>query len=257
MIRFTFLILIMFSIITGSCSGRKKKLEKSNLIPEKELVSILTDIHLADGLLALPKINTWFSSLDSISTYIQIIEKHGYTKQIMDNTMKYYFIKNPKRLTKIYDQVLGILSEMESRVEKESILEIARVSNLWPGKEYYSFPNIQGTDSTMFDVTLDKPGFYTLSYSVTLFPDDQSINPRATVYSCSPDSIETGKKRYIETIIYLKDGRPHSYNLIVSVPEKKILHLRGWLYDFDNRPFGLEKHVKFENISLTYSLAAL
>jgi len=257
MTRFTFLILIVFSLIAGSCSGRKKKLEKRNLIPEKEFVSILTDIHLADGLLALPKINTWFSSLDSISTYYQIIEKHGYTKENMDNTMKYYFIKNPKKLNKIYDQVLGILSEMESRVEKESIMEMARISNLWPGKDYYSFPNILGKDSTMFDITLYRTGIYTLSYSATLFPDDQSLNPGAIVYSCSPDSIETGGKKYIKTIDYLKDGRPHSYNLTVTVPEKKILHLRGWLYDFDNCPYGIEKHVKIENISITYSSAAI
>ena len=67
----------------------------------------MTDIHLADGLLILPKIKTMYSSLDSITAYTQIIEKHGYTKEIMDKTMKYYFIKDPKKLNKIYDQVLG------------------------------------------------------------------------------------------------------------------------------------------------------
>ena len=40
--------------------------------------------------------------------------------------MKYYFIKNPKKLIKIYDQVLGILSEMESLVEKEAVMAEAQ-----------------------------------------------------------------------------------------------------------------------------------
>ena len=249
MIRFTFLILIMLSMMLGSCSGRKNKLDKRNLIPEKELVSILTDIHIADGLLSLPKINFWFSSLDSITSYHQIIEKHGYTKETMDKTMKYYFANNPRRLNKIYDQVLGILSELESRVEKESILEQGRVSNLWPGRDFYSFPNSTGNDSTLFDITLYRTGIYTFKFSATLFPDDQSINPRLTAYISSADSIETGRRHYIKTIEYIKDGHPHTYTLTIPVTEKKILHMRGWLYYFDNLPYGLEKHVKIDNIS--------
>lgn len=255
--RVVIFILITFSLITGSCSGRKKKPEKSNLIPEKEFVSILTDIHIADGLLALPKINARFSSLDSISAYFHIIEKHGYTKEAMDKTLKYYYVKKPKRLIKIYDQVLGVLSEMESRVEKESLLERAQTSNLWPGKDYYCIPNLQGNDSTMFDITLYSPGIYTLSYSAIILPVDQSLNPRATIYSCSPDSIETGKKQYLKTINYLKDGRPHTYSLTVVVPEKEIRHLRGWLYDSENSIYRFEKHLKIENISLTYSTVPL
>ena len=42
MIRYAFIIMIMFSLLAGSCSSRKNKLDKKNLIPEKELVSILT-----------------------------------------------------------------------------------------------------------------------------------------------------------------------------------------------------------------------
>lgn len=250
-------MLMMISLLTGSCSGRKNKLDKQNLIPEKELVSLLTDIHIADGLLTLPNINSWTSSLDSILAYYQVIEKHGYTKEIMDKTMKYYFINNPKKLNKIYDQVLGILSEMESRVEKESIVEMARIFNKWPGKEFYLLPGLSGNDSTMFDITLSRPGIYTLTFSVTLFADDQSLNPRPTAYFSSPDSIDTGKRLYVKTIGYIKDARPHTYILTFPLPDSKILHIRGWLFDFDNDPLSIEKHVKIENISFTFSSAVV
>jgi hypothetical protein len=253
MVRFAYLILIIFFVITGSCSSRKHKLDDKNLIPEKDLISLLVDIHIADGLLVLPKINSWYASLDSISTYYQVIEKHGYTKETMDKTMKYYFINNPKKLNKIYDQVLGILSEMESRIEKVSSMEIARKSNLWMGKEFYSFPGPSVNDSTMFDITLFKPGVYKLTYSVSLFPDDQSINTNASVYSCSPDSIETGKRQYFRSIRYLKDGQPHTYNLIFTVLGQPLRHLRGWLYDFDNPSFAFDKHIQIENISFTFN----
>jgi hypothetical protein len=257
MTRFGFLILIIITLMTGSCSSRKNKPDKKNLIPEKELVSMLVDIHIADGLLVLPKINFWASSLDSITTYCQVIESHGYTKEIMDKTMKYYFLNNPKKLNKIYDQVLWILSKMESKVEKESVILLAHISNLWTGKDFYSIPSVSGNDSTFFDIKLDRSGTYTLSFSATLFPDDQSVNPGPNVYSSSPDSLDTGKTQSLKSIKYLKDGRPHTYKMNLNVPENKIRHLRGWLYDFDNSPYGIEKHIKIENISLTFRIMAV
>jgi Domain of unknown function (DUF4296) len=252
MTRFTLLLLILYSLIAGSCSSRKNKLDQSNLIPEKELVSVLTDLYLTDGLLNLPKIRNRFSSLDSSSSYIHVIEKHGYSKTTMDKTMKYYFIKNPRKLIKIYDQVLGKLSAMESIVEREALQVEGRKENLWKGKEFYLFPDPAGTDSARFDITLNKTGLYTLSFSAALFPDDQSVNPRITAYSCHPDSIETGNRKYIHTINYIKDGHLHYYSFIIKVPENATLHLRGCFYDFDNRPDEWKKHGRFINISLYF-----
>jgi hypothetical protein len=252
MSRLTLLILIVVSLIAGSCSGRNSKLDKRNLIPEKELVSILTDVHIADGLLTLPKIHSWFSSLDSVSSYYYIIEKHGYSKETMDKTMKYYFIKKPKKLIEIYDEVLGKLSEMESLVERELTLSAKLMATLWTGNESYSFPDPAGVDSTQFDIPLMTPGDYSLKFTVTLFPDDQSLNPRMTAFTCRSDSINTGKRKYIETINYNKDGQPHTYTYIIKVPRNSFLHLRGWLYDFDSHPDEWEKHVIIKNISLTF-----
>ena len=253
MTRFAFLILIMISLITASCTGHKKKSDAQNLIPEKELISILEDIHLADGLLSLPRIYSRYSSLDSIEVYYKVIEKHGYTKENFDKTLKYYFVNDPKKLNKIYDQVLGILSEMESHIENETYAEKMRESNLWPGNDFYSLPVSSGNDSTIFDKTLAQPGIYTLTFTVTLFPDDQSVNPRATAYSCSPDSMLTGKRNYEKTLDFIRDGRPHTYKLVFKLRESKVHHIRGWLFDFGNKPFGLEKHVKIENISLIFN----
>jgi hypothetical protein len=251
-VRVAFLLSIFVILSTGSCSTGKSKPDKKNLIPEKDLISLLTDIHIADGLLIIPRINSIFSNLDSITTYVHVIEKHGYTKEIMDKTMRYYFVNDPKKLNKIYDQVLGILSEMESRVEKQSSLELARLSDLWRGKDFYSLPSVSGNDSTIFNTRLYNPGIYKLSFSATLFPDDQTINPCLVAYTCSADSIETGKRRYINSIEYLKDGRPHTYYTYFRV-ERNTSHLRGWLYYFEGQPADIVKHIQIENISLTFS----
>jgi len=253
MTRFVLLILIVLSFIAGSCSSRKNKLDHSNLIPEKELVSLLNDIYISGGLLTLPKINAMYSSLDSISTYIQVIEKHGYTKQTMDKTIKYYLVKNPKKLIKIYDQVLGILSEKESLAEKATLLEQARISNLWRGKDLYSFPDSSEINPGTFEINPGVTGTYTLQFTATLFPDDQSVNPRITVYSCNSDSIETGKRKYIKTINYIKDGQPHTYSLVLIVPDKTKQQFRGCFFDFDNHPDEWAKHLIIRAISFTYS----
>jgi hypothetical protein len=71
-IRFSLFILII-SILTGSCTGRKKKVDRSGLIPDKELVSLLYDISIADGLLTISKVQHWFPSIDSTSSYFHII----------------------------------------------------------------------------------------------------------------------------------------------------------------------------------------
>jgi hypothetical protein len=257
MTRFTFFILILFFVVTIACSSRKNRIDSSNLIPEKELTSILTDLYITDGLLTLPNIIHFYPQLDSLSSYKVVLEKHGYTKETMDKTLKYYFVKKPRQLIKIYDQVLAVLSEMESRYEKEMTILQSRISNLWTGNESYIFPGSSKNDSTNFAITVVTAGIYTLSFTVTLYPDDQSVNPRLTAYTCNPDSIETGKRHYIKTMNYLKDGQPHTYSLKINALKNSDYHIKGMLYDSDNCQGDPEKHLRIEKISYTYTSGAL
>jgi hypothetical protein len=196
-----------------------------------------------------------YNGLDSISTYNYIIEKHGYTREAFDKTLKYYFFKNPKKLIKIYDKVLGILSEMESRAQKDLTKIKEHSGGVWLGFDSYFYPDPSGSDSVHFDLTLTRAGVYTLTSTVILFPDDQSLNPRFTAFSCHPDSISTGRRDYIKTPVrYIKDGQPHRYSFVFKVPVKTSLHVRGKLYDYDNNPGIWEKHLIIKNISVIYSL---
>jgi hypothetical protein len=257
MIRLTYIILIALLIMSSSCGNRRSKLDRRNLIPESELVPLLTDIYITDGLIGMPRIAMKYPLADSSSAYNHVIEKHGYTRERLDKTIKYYFIKNPKKLIKIYDKVLGILSEMESRIQKDISKTKLKTGNLWPGFESYSFPDPSGTDSATFDIPLLKPGFYIISATVNLFPDDQSYNPGITAFTCHPDSIETGKRVYIKPVYYLKDGHEHKYSISFKVPPKTALHLRGSLYNFENQPDDWQKHLVIHNISAVFSLVDL
>ncbi len=248
MTRLILIVSILFLLLAGSCGSRKSKLDSNGLIPEKEMVSIIQEIYIADGLITLPKIYNKYTNLDSLSAYRYIFESHGYDKETMDKTLKYYFYKKPKKLISIYDQVLGIYSKQESLLEKQSLIEQRKSYNRWSGKEIYSLFGSEPADSTMFDINKLSPGSYVLTFSATLYPDDQSVNPRITVYSYNADSLDSGKKTYIKTLNYIKDGQPHYYRLLFNVPVKPIIRVKGWLYDSDLNATEFNKDAVFEDI---------
>jgi len=247
--NFTIPIIIFVLII--SCTGKEEKPDKTGLIPEKDFTSLIKEIHLSDGLLANPRIQNWVLSVDSVSTYHYLAEKHGYTKEAFDKTIRYYFISKPKKLIKIYDRILGELSEMESLLAKEIILKREQTSDLWPGERDYYFPDSTGTDAVGFEVSLTGSRLYNLKYTATLFPDDLTVNARFSAFSCNADSLTTGVKTWYKTPVYLKDGKPHSYSVRIFVSSTGPVILKGSLYEPDKCPEEWQKHVRFENISLS------
>jgi len=257
MISRNLIIVLISSVMLFSCSGKEEKPDKSDLIPEKELIPILTEIHIADGLLPNRSIQSWLLSVDSISTYYYIIEKHGHTKESFDKTMRYYFIMKPKKLIRIYDRILGKLSEMESLLEKEVMLNRERASNVWTGERNYYFPDPSGTESVGFKLSLAGSLFYTLKFTVTIFPDDQSVNPRASAFTYDADSVQTGTRKYFETLDYIKDGQPHTYTIRLSAPLNEAIMVKGTLFDINNHPEEWQKHISFENITLNIPTAEI
>ena len=247
------IISIVISVIAGSCESKEEKQERGEIIPKDDLISILADVYIADGLLTVPKIHSMFVSIDSLASYDQIVKLHGYSKEAMDNTMQYYFVKKPKKLIEIYDQVLAVLSEMESIIEKEALPYGDNQAELWKGEKFYIFPDPSGKDSANFSFELNDPGIYSLTYSVTLFPDDQTFNPRTTAYTVHVDSVGTGKRRNISTYGFIKDGHRHTYVVIIRI--SKPLSLNGSLYDYDNNPDEWGKHAIIDSIYLiNYSI---
>ena len=253
MIRSGSILILLSALLLTACSSRKNGVEHRNLIPEKDLVLILKDVYITDGLLAMPRISMKYSPLDSASAYNHVIEQHGYTREAMDRTMKYYFVRNPKKLIKIYDRALAMLSEMESRVQKEVAKTRPRNTSLWKDIDSYSFPDPAGSDSTDFSIVLDKTGFYILSATVALYPDDLSCRPALIAYTVNADSIGTGRKQYVRPFYYIKDGHPHKYRYSFKVPAKSKLILKGSFFVPENNPDPWDKHVQIQNITLNHS----
>jgi hypothetical protein len=251
--RFIIPVLMLVTMISGSCSGRKKQAEHKNIIPKNELVSILTDLYIADGLLSHPNIRYMYIDRDSIATYMEVIEKYGYTKELMDRTMRYYFIKRPKKLVRIYDQVLGNLSEMESRYFNEASEIQFMKQNLWTGKKNYYLPDPALEDSLWFDFPVKNTGYYTLKFSLTIYPDDQSSNPRCGLFIYYPEEPDTLNRDYFNSLSFIKDGQNHNYNLYKIIRGYGQGRLRGWFIDYENQHPDIRKHMKIENIHFSRS----
>src|SRR4030043_165300 len=249
------IIFVSFFILmtTGSCYNRKEKTNYKDIIPEKDFISILTELHLTNGLLALPEMRRRLMINDTSRLYVKIIEGYGYSTAAMDTTIQYYYIKNPRKLIRIYDQMLGKFSEMETRLEHEFLASPDYVDDQWEGESSYLLPDPRGTEIPGFELKLTSPGTYALKFSVTIFPDDQSYNPCFTAWLCDADSSETGRKNYLPSIRYIKDGRQHYYTVTGTFTDKSSVILKGRLYDFASNPDSGEQNAIIENISFYYS----
>ena len=241
------LIIASFLIVAAACRSDEKK----GLIPEKTFSRILYEIYMTDGLLALPDIHEKYYPRDSLANYADIAESYGYTKEAVDNTLKYYFTKKPKKLIKIYDHAIARLTEMETKLNDETIESPAAEGGLWKGAQVYDFAGISDTARLYFDHVFYSAGDYIMKYTLTLYPSDETVNSRLTAFICRADSLASGRRNYFSGIKYLRDGQPHTYNFLIRIPNNLPILIKGRLLDFENDPAGILRHAKVENISFT------
>ena len=244
-------ILIIIYLIILSCTSRKNEAERKDIIPQDKMTDIITDLYITDGLLVMPIVHQWYDTKkDTLSAYKDVISSHGYTKDEFDKTLRYYFIKKPKQLMKMYEQALARLSEMETRYDQEATQLQSRLSNYWNGPQTLASPG-NTSDSSSFNIKLDFWNIYYIAFTATVFPDDQTVNPKPVIYTCNSDSIESGTRYYVKTLAYIKDGMPHRYQYRINDPVKTRLRIMGDLFDSGTNPL-LQKHFIIENISLAY-----
>ena len=109
------IILTLLFLFLYSCTQSEQKIQKSELIPAKDLVPVLTDLHLADGLLSMSEIRNYYKDMDSLGQYSNILESYGYSLEQLNNTIEYYS-SYPEALNEIYEKVITQLSEMEVEI---------------------------------------------------------------------------------------------------------------------------------------------
>jgi hypothetical protein len=241
------LVIGLPAFLLCSCQPRNPENE---LIPVKELVNVLTELYVADGLLAYPPVRNMFSLKDSTGNYIDIIKKFGYSKQQMDRTMLYYFDKNPKKLENIYDQVLTRLSEKQTLLNKEEPPVAPVTGNLWTGPLFFAVPESGINDPASFNIPVKDTGNYILEFTIAVFTDDQSLNPKVTLYFSYPDTSKSGYRNYWTGVPLIKDGVRHTYTLSQRNSNPAVTNISGSFFDSDPKEGRWEKHALVENIIL-------
>ncbi|MBA4322735.1 MAG: hypothetical protein C0408_07955 [Odoribacter sp.] len=244
--QFVLGVLILITLLC-SCNNRNNKIK---LIPVKDLVEVITELYVADGLLAFPPLRAQFSTKDTIANYLDIIQRHGLTKERMDKTLRYYFEKKPEILENIYDQVLTKLNEKQALLEKENISPPPVSLNLWTGPENFAVPESGVKDPVWFSIPVKDTGSFILEFTTVIYSDDQSINPKVTVFFWHADSTKTGFRINWTGVDLPKDGQRHNYSLSARNSDTTITHINGWLLDSDPKEGRWEKHAKIESIRL-------
>ena len=115
MIRPVYIIGLLF-LFLYSCTQTEQKFHKSELIPAKDLVPVLYNLHLTDGLLSLSEVRNDYNDMDSLGAYSCILASYGYSLEQLNNTIEFYS-NDPETLNEIYEKVITQLTELEVEIK--------------------------------------------------------------------------------------------------------------------------------------------
>lgn len=242
-------ILFIILLIPCSCKNESDEFGKDDAIPYNELINILTDLYIADGLLNHNPIRSVYSEKDTTENYHDVIAKFGYSKYDVDESINYYFVEHPKKLEEIYDKVIENLSSLEADVMQTQFG--ANINkNLWNGERTYNLPDHGLENPVEFNTELRGPGTYILTARYTVHKDDQSIDPHILIWFWYDDGSEEGNITYWEKTVLEKTSKSKVISLTATLNDPKVTHLRGRLFNHTDQTGHWEKHAHITNITI-------
>ncbi|NOX85115.1 MAG: DUF4296 domain-containing protein [Chlorobi bacterium] len=115
------LFLLSALLLLGSCyhENTEKVKEPDPLFSPTEMAEILTDLQLAEAVVARNRIERkHLEKAYKDSVYRMVFEHYDITKEQLLENINYYNSK-PKRMEKIYNKVLSNLSRIQTELEVE------------------------------------------------------------------------------------------------------------------------------------------
>ena len=101
-----------------ACSSPKEGISEG-ILPEKELVSILKEVHLAEANFELLKTNGKELAQNTLlNNYQEIYSKYNIDKNEFQQTLEYYS-NYPEKLERIYSKVLEGITEERSTLNQQ------------------------------------------------------------------------------------------------------------------------------------------
>ena len=244
-------ILTLLLLFLYSCTQPEQKFQKSELIAAKDLVPVLYDLHLADGLLSLSEVRNDYNDMDSLGQYSSILESYGYSLKQLNNTMEYYS-NDPETLNEIYETVITQLAELESEILSSDQEKEISASNLWEGKTTWNLPGDGEQNKLEFEVPVKNPGIYKIIADIKIYRDDESVEPAITAYFWFDDQTETGNRIYFPKKRITKSAKVRTYRITQKALNPNITHLKGYLLDHLPKSGDWEKHITVTNLRIEY-----
>lgn len=246
-------IILIFLIIGIACKSSDEKIKRMEIIPKADFVPIIVEMHLADGLLLTPKIRIGYPGRDSISNYKDILAKHNVTKEIFDRTIEFYE-EEPDNLNDLYDEVISELSRLQSEIELSArqMVPDDMMSDLWNQKAVWHLPDDGRINRLAFKIPLTGLGKYMVNATIRMHYDDQSIDPRVTVFFWYDDGTELGQRIPFEPSVIKKNGRIVVHTLSQNLGDSMVTHISGFLLDHNPQNGNWEKHADVLNVKVQH-----
>ena len=101
-----------------ACSSSKERIPEG-ILPEKEMVSILKEVHLAEANFELLKTNSKeVAQKTLLNNYQEIYSKYNIDENEFQQTLEYY-ANHPEKLEGIYSKVLQDITEERSMLDQQ------------------------------------------------------------------------------------------------------------------------------------------
>ncbi len=239
--------IITVIMLLFNCHGFRNR----DQIPEKVLVEFLTDLHLANAIVAERRSIELGYKLDSASLYGALFGKYGFTKAQFDSSMLYYS-NNPEKLKKLMNQVTARLEVLENAaVAEEELLKKGEMEIIWSDSTDRK-PEQGIMDRLDVEIPISQAGMYMASVTVRLFPDDLSVNPRMTLYFYRDDSTTDGRRIYFDEVYYgSQGGELITYTTTSMLTDSTYRRIRGSLAHFTNEDTLFNRNIIISDFTVT------
>jgi len=244
---------IIFSVFLFFGCNSGNKIKKRDILKNNEFISVLIDIHKADGIIQFKNLQAESNASDSVSLYNYVLKKHNISREKFRKTIDYYAVHNEDYLV-IYDSVQSFFNKREKELqiaadkdkeEEHRKEKLKDTTELWNLKKEWNLPEDGKKNPIPFKIITDKQGIYFLKARIRIFPDDRSVNQRMTIIANYTD----GTKDVNSNGTMVKDGKFDDFDVsVITNKKKKLKYISGWL--FDHSKGTKSKHAQIKNISL-------
>jgi hypothetical protein len=234
-------------ILVTSCSHRSRKY----IMPEKKFISLLVDLHLAEAIGIESTHNmTSIYKIDSASLYGSVFKKHGVTRAIFDSSLLYYS-QRPEKLQKQYNSVTAQLKHLEDEIAKARDKEDKMIGTIiWKSDSVYRY--VEGGSRLAIDIPIKDTGIYIVSAEVKMMPEDNSLDPRMSIYFYKDNGTRAGERIMFQEVRYtIRNGSERIYRAVKEIHDTTFTAIRGYVANYSNGDSIFRRNMVIKDLKIT------